>query len=121
MQLVGGTAAGHCSPLQSTAACSPACMPWQAISYPSLLRVAPPPPRHRPLCATQVAVLEREVESARREAEAGRRKLEELAHERDVLNKLKGVAENATGKQLDVLKVAENTRKNLEHEISGYR
>jgi hypothetical protein len=30
-------------------------------------------------------------------------------------------AENVTGRQQDLMKIAENTKKNLENEVSGYR
>jgi hypothetical protein len=41
--------------------------------------------------------------------------------ERDILNKLKTQAENATQRQMDLVKINENTKKNLEQEIQGYK
>lgn len=69
----------------------------------------------------QVSALERDIELARSDGNQVRREVEKLAHERDVLNKLRTAAENATGRQQDLMKVSENTKKNLENEISGYR
>eukprot|EP00959_Pyramimonas_sp_CCMP1952_P103929 2172654-Pyramimonas_sp.AAC.1 len=46
---------------------------------------------------------------------------EELMRERDILNKLKTQAENATQRQMDLVKINENTKKNLEQEIQGYK
>ncbi|GBF96803.1 flagellar associated protein [Raphidocelis subcapitata] len=82
----------------------------------------------------QIASLERDVAAAKQarlgsgdcglsggEAEVERRRLEDLGRERDVLIKLRSTAENATSRQADLVRVAENTRKNLENEIQGYR
>ena len=49
------------------------------------------------------------------------KKQEDLLRERDVLTKLRAQAENNTSKQVDLVRVAEGTRKTLEQEISGYR
>jgi hypothetical protein len=54
-------------------------------------------------------------------SEAERKKQEELMRERDILNKLKTQAENATQRQMDLVKINENTKKNLEQEIQGYK
>ncbi|KIZ06593.1 Coiled-coil domain-containing protein [Monoraphidium neglectum] len=70
---------------------------------------------------SQIASLERDVAVAKQEGEAERRKLEDLKHERDILLKMRSNAENATSRQSDLVRVAENTRKNLENEINGYR
>ena len=69
----------------------------------------------------EIAQLEREIEQGRKHVEAERKKQDELMRERDILNKLKTSAENATSRQMDLVKVNENTRKNLEQEISGYK
>jgi hypothetical protein len=44
--------------------------------------------------------MEREIESVKKEVEGGRRRLEELTHERDVLQRLKTQAHNATKHQV---------------------
>ncbi|KAI8476303.1 MAG: flagellar associated protein [Monoraphidium minutum] len=68
-----------------------------------------------------ISTLEREVAAAKQEGDAERRRLEDLKHERDILLKMRSNAENATSRQSDLVRVAENTRKNLENEINGYR
>ena len=69
----------------------------------------------------EIAQLEREIDAGRRAVDTERKKQDELMRERDILNKLKTSAENATSRQMDLVKVNENTRKNLEQEISGYK
>mmetsp|Transcript_826 Transcript_826/g.1952 ORF Transcript_826/g.1952 Transcript_826/m.1952 type:complete len:874 (+) Transcript_826:61-2682(+) len=69
----------------------------------------------------QIADLEREIDSQRKQAELERKKQDELMRERDILNKLKTQAENATVRQQDLVKINENTKKNLEQEIQGYK
>jgi phage shock protein A len=61
------------------------------------------------------------VEAQRKATEAEKRKQDELTRERDILNKLKTQAENATTKQQDLVRVNEGAKKNLEQEIQGYR
>lgn len=68
-----------------------------------------------------IGELETEIEVQRKHFEAERKKQDELKRERDVLMKLKGQAENATAKQASLVKVNENTKKNLEQEIQGYK
>lgn len=65
--------------------------------------------------------LERDVEAQRKATDAEKRKQDELTRERDILNKLKTQAENATTKQQDLVRVNEGAKKNLEQEIQGYR
>ena len=65
--------------------------------------------------------LEKDVELSRKGAEVERKKQDELIRERDILNKLKTQAENATQRQTDLVKINENTKKNLEQELQGYR
>lgn len=69
----------------------------------------------------EIAALERELEAGRKQSELERKKQEELMRERDILNKLKTQAENATQRQMDLVKINENTKKNLEQEIQGYK
>jgi hypothetical protein len=61
------------------------------------------------------------VEAQRKATEAEKHKQDELTRERDILNKLKTQAENATTKQQDLVRVNEGAKKNLEQEIQGYR
>lgn len=70
---------------------------------------------------TELLQLEKELETKQKEVEAERKKLEELMRERDVLTKLRSQAESATQKQVDLIKINENTKRNLEQEIQGYK
>jgi len=65
--------------------------------------------------------LEREVEMMKKQAEMDKKASDELVRERDILNKnyIKAVA--ATKKQVDMVKLHERGKKNLELEISNYR
>ena len=69
----------------------------------------------------EIVELETNLESARGEHERERRELDELLRERDILNKKVVLAAGATQKQLDQVKIHENTRRNLEVEIGGYK
>jgi chromosome segregation ATPase len=69
----------------------------------------------------EIGSLEREIESMRKGLEGERKKHEELMRERDILTKLKSQAENATQRQVDLMKINENTKRNLEQEIQGYK
>ena len=66
-------------------------------------------------------ITEREevLEAARAEHEKEKRELDEVLRERDILNKKLVLAAGATQKQLDQVKIHENTRRNLEVEIGG--
>jgi len=64
--------------------------------------------------------LEQELEMLRKHAETDRKAMDELKREMDVLGKLRSQAETATQKQAGLVKVTENTKKNLEREIAGY-
>ena len=57
----------------------------------------------------------------RAEREATRRKLDVQLRERDIENKHLTKAGVNNAKQVDLVKVNENTRKNLEQEIAGYK
>lgn len=69
----------------------------------------------------EILNLERKIESERKVLESERKRGEELIRERDLFNKLKSNAEAFTTKQMNMMKISENTKKNLEHEIQGYK
>jgi len=73
--------------------------------------------------AAKVEIVERDakLEAARAAHEKEKRELDELLRERDILNKKLIIAAGVTSKQMDQVKVNENTRRNLELEISGYK
>lgn len=65
--------------------------------------------------------MEREIEAAQKAVEGEKKKCEELVRERDILNKLKTSAETATHRQMDLIKINDNTKRNLEQEVQGYK
>lgn len=73
------------------------------------------------VCRGEVAHLEREIDSLKRAVDGERKKADGLIRERDLLNKLKTQAEHATHKQIDLIKINENTKRNLEQEMNGYK
>lgn len=68
-----------------------------------------------------MAALEKEVEGGNRGLDTEHKKLDELVRERDILTKLKSQAENASGQQMDLIKINEGTKRNLEQEIQGFK
>lgn len=74
-----------------------------------------------PICRGEVTHLEREIDSLKRAVDGERKKADGLIRERDLLNKLKTQAEHATHKQIDLIKINENTKRNLEQEMNGYK
>ncbi len=73
------------------------------------------------VCRGEVSHLEREIDSLKRAVDEERKKADDLIRERDLLNKLKTQAEHATHKQIDLIKINENTKRNLEQEMNGYK
>lgn len=68
-----------------------------------------------------MTAMEREIELSKKHLETERKKQEEMMRERDILNKLKTQAENSTQQQMNIIKINENTKRNLEQEIQGYK
>mmetsp|Transcript_12291 Transcript_12291/g.30037 ORF Transcript_12291/g.30037 Transcript_12291/m.30037 type:complete len:870 (-) Transcript_12291:348-2957(-) len=77
--------------------------------------------KERDILKQTIASLEADLESKGKEVDGEKKKLEELTRERDILTKLRSQAENATQKQVDLIKINENTKRNLEQEIQGYK
>jgi len=69
----------------------------------------------------QVSDVEADIAGQRRERETERKSMDDLVRERDILNKSLVKAANATAAQMDLTKINENTKRNLEMEIGGYR
>ena len=65
--------------------------------------------------------VEADIAGQRRERETERKSMDDLVRERDILNKSLVKAANATAAQMDLTKINENTKRNLEMEIGGYR
>ncbi|XP_041369085.1 cilia- and flagella-associated protein 58-like [Gigantopelta aegis] len=69
----------------------------------------------------QVLGLERELEAAKKQAENDKKTIDDLIRERDILNKNLLKAASATQKQLHLVKLHEQSKKNLEQEIQNYK
>ncbi len=77
--------------------------------------------KQRDMLKQEILQLEREIEEQRRQIEVDRKTIEEMGRERDLLQNNLRKTESATTKQADLVKIQENTRKNLEVEIQGYK
>ncbi|XP_034093538.1 LOW QUALITY PROTEIN: cilia- and flagella-associated protein 58-like [Gymnodraco acuticeps] len=69
----------------------------------------------------QIAALEKDLESYQKQVESDRKAIDELVRERDILNKNMIKAALSTEKQQSLVKLLEQDKKTLEHEISGFR
>ncbi|NXU17547.1 CFA58 protein, partial [Pardalotus punctatus] len=69
----------------------------------------------------QIIRLEKELESAKKQAEIDKRTIDGLVRERDMLNQNLIKATNATQKQIDLVKLHEQSKQNLEGEIESYK
>mmetsp|Transcript_20814 Transcript_20814/g.48084 ORF Transcript_20814/g.48084 Transcript_20814/m.48084 type:complete len:895 (+) Transcript_20814:173-2857(+) len=75
----------------------------------------------RDILRSEISKLEREIESQRRQIELDKKNIEDMAREKDLLQNNLRKTQTATQKQADLVKVQENTKKNLEGEILGYK
>ncbi|NXB62822.1 CFA58 protein, partial [Struthidea cinerea] len=69
----------------------------------------------------QIIRLEKELETAKKQAEIDKRTADGLVRERDMLNQNLIKATNATQKQIDLMKLHEQSKQNLESEIQSYK
>ncbi|XP_064600239.1 cilia- and flagella-associated protein 58-like [Liolophura sinensis] len=69
----------------------------------------------------QIIGLERELEASKKQAETDKKAIDDLVRERDILNKNMLKAAAATQKQLHLVKLHEQSKKNLEQEIQNYK
>ncbi|NWT96986.1 CFA58 protein, partial [Urocynchramus pylzowi] len=69
----------------------------------------------------QIIRLEKELETGKKQAEADKRAIDGLVRERDMLNQNLIKATNATQKQIDLVKLHEQSKQNLETEIQNYK
>ena len=76
---------------------------------------------HSANCRVEIGALERELEGSKKQVESERKKQDELLRERDILTKLKVAAEGTTARQLDLIKINDNTKRHLEQELQGYK
>ena len=61
--------------------------------------------------------LEKQLDTSNKQLETERKRYDDLVRERDILTKLKAQAENSSSKQMDLIKINEGTKRNLEQEI----
>ncbi|KAM6443368.1 cilia- and flagella-associated protein 58 [Liasis olivaceus] len=69
----------------------------------------------------QINGLEKELEAAKKQAEVDKKAIDELVRERDILNKNLLKAASVTQKQMNLVKLHEQSKKNLEEEIQNYK
>uniref|UniRef100_A0A8D0BN97 Cilia and flagella associated protein 58 n=1 Tax=Salvator merianae TaxID=96440 RepID=A0A8D0BN97_SALMN len=69
----------------------------------------------------QISGLEKELELAKKQAEIDKKAIDELVRERDILNKNLLKAASVTQKQINLVKLHEQSKKNLEEEIQNYK
>ncbi|RLW02316.1 hypothetical protein DV515_00007346, partial [Chloebia gouldiae] len=69
----------------------------------------------------QIIRLEKELETGKKQAETDKRAIDGLVRERDMLNQNLIKAANATQKQIDLMKLHEQSKQNLESEIQNYK
>ncbi|NXP30492.1 CFA58 protein, partial [Leiothrix lutea] len=75
----------------------------------------------RSMLKNQIIRLEKELETAKKQAETDKRTIDGLVRERDMLNQNLIKATNATQKQIDLVKLHEQSKQNLESEIHNYK
>jgi len=69
----------------------------------------------------QISALERELETSKKQTELDKKAVDDLVRERDILNKNLLKAAGATQKQLSLVRLHEQAKKNLEQEIQNYK
>ncbi|KAJ7325178.1 hypothetical protein JRQ81_018198 [Phrynocephalus forsythii] len=69
----------------------------------------------------QINGLEKEFEGAKKQIEIDKKAIDELVRERDILNKNLLKAASVTQKQMNLVKLHEQSKKNLEEEIQNYK
>jgi len=69
----------------------------------------------------QINALEKEFDSSKKQQEVDKKAIDDLVRERDILNKNLLKAAGATQKQLSLVRLHEQAKKNLEQEIQNYK
>ncbi|KAK3094779.1 hypothetical protein FSP39_006145 [Pinctada imbricata] len=77
--------------------------------------------QQRETLKSQIIGLERELEAAKKQAEVDKKTIDDRTRERDILQKSMLKAASATQKQLHLVKLHEQSKKNLEQDIQNYR
>ncbi|XP_077972607.1 cilia- and flagella-associated protein 58-like [Styela clava] len=70
---------------------------------------------------SQIGGLERELDVMKKQAEIDKKQADELVRERDILNKNLLKSSHATQKQMNLVRLHEQSKKNLEQEIQNYK
>ncbi|XP_048747175.1 cilia- and flagella-associated protein 58-like [Ostrea edulis] len=70
---------------------------------------------------SQIIGLERELEAAKKQAETDKKTIDDRTRERDILQKSMLKAASATQKQIHLVRLHEQSKKNLEQDIQNYR
>uniref|UniRef100_A0A8C2YGU7 Cilia and flagella associated protein 58 n=4 Tax=Coturnix japonica TaxID=93934 RepID=A0A8C2YGU7_COTJA len=70
---------------------------------------------------SHISSLERELEAAKKQAEIDKKAIDGLVRERDTLGQNLNRATNAVQKQIDLVKLHEQSKKSLEDEIQNYK
>ena len=65
----------------------------------------------------EVSSLEKQLDGKNKQLDTEKKRFDDLVRERDILTKLKSQAENSSTKQLDLIKINEGTKRNLEQEV----
>jgi hypothetical protein len=68
-----------------------------------------------------VSALEKQLDVNNKALDTEKKRYDDLLRERDILTKLKSQAENSSTKQMDLIKINEGTKRNLEQEIQGFK
>ncbi|GBG28495.1 Cilia- and flagella-associated protein 58 [Hondaea fermentalgiana] len=76
---------------------------------------------HRVQIRERTQTVEREIRVARKENDTLQRQVDDLVKEREVLNKTLMKAEDRTKQVHDLISMYNNTKRNLENEIQGYK
>jgi len=69
----------------------------------------------------QISALDKELEASKKQQEVDKKAIDDLVRERDILNKNLLKAAGATQKQLGLVRLHEQAKKNLEQEIQNYK
>ncbi|KAL3864842.1 hypothetical protein ACJMK2_006492 [Sinanodonta woodiana] len=77
--------------------------------------------QQRETMKSQTIALERELEAANKQNEIDKKALDDMKRERDILNKTMEKERSETLKKLDLVKLHEQSKKNLEQEIQNYK
>ncbi|XP_028827338.1 cilia- and flagella-associated protein 58 isoform X1 [Denticeps clupeoides] len=77
--------------------------------------------QQRDTLKSQMTGMEREMELSKRQMESLKKSIDDLVRERDLLNQNLIKASSTTEKQISIVKIHEQTKKNLDQEISNYR